>query len=351
MKPVTVRTLFFWLSVYALQAISPSFSRPMANLPVGLRRALVHAVEAAGRGRGIDAGSCATLGRSPPGSVWSGCFTPASARFRVGPTRLRLRLVAWGRPGHLHAARLSIVRTRPDRLVYRGPGIREWWRVQPRGFEQGFTLKNPSLQSGRLELELSANPTPVRRKGALCWGELCYGQIQAQDARGRPLPVRMQVLGRSIRLFVHTRHETGPITIDPLVWLEDQVVSLGTGFLDTPSLALSANGTTALVGAPSAGTGGEVYVLAFSNGSWSLVNVLSDPGNTTNDGFGSSVALSANGSLALIGEPGLLGRLVTPPRRLLRLHLFGTHRGMAGCLTHGGYRMSVSYDRDDEPVQ
>lgn len=74
------------------------------------------------------------------------------------------------------------------------------------------------------------------------------------------------------------------------------------------ALALSADGSTALIGAFGASINGvsgvgKVYVFTRNNGAWGLTPVatLSDPGTVKGDGFGYSVALSADGDVATIG--------------------------------------------------
>jgi hypothetical protein len=75
------------------------------------------------------------------------------------------------------------------------------------------------------------------------------------------------------------------------------------------SIALSRNGTTALVGAPnhtvndSSGQG-VAYVFKLSGGSWTQQQELLASDGAEEDRFGSSVALSGNGTTALVGAPG-----------------------------------------------
>ena len=72
------------------------------------------------------------------------------------------------------------------------------------------------------------------------------------------------------------------------------------------AVALSADGTVALVGAPVASYG-AAYVYAGSGGSWSPTPAATFTGPPTTDGggeFGSAVALSADGQVALVGAPG-----------------------------------------------
>ncbi len=70
------------------------------------------------------------------------------------------------------------------------------------------------------------------------------------------------------------------------------------------SVALSADGATALVGAPGVSSGsGKAYVFKRSGGVWSATPVasFSEPTSAANDEFGFSVALSPDGSTALVG--------------------------------------------------
>jgi hypothetical protein len=73
-------------------------------------------------------------------------------------------------------------------------------------------------------------------------------------------------------------------------------------------VALSGDGTTALIGAPGDedpnGDGaGAAYVFARDGGGWTQrAKLLADDGDS-NDFFGNSVALSGDGTTALIGAP------------------------------------------------
>jgi len=70
------------------------------------------------------------------------------------------------------------------------------------------------------------------------------------------------------------------------------------------SVALSAAGSTALVGAEFHNSGaGAAYVFTLRGGTWSQTAELTASDAAPNDGFGSSVALSALGSAALVGAP------------------------------------------------
>ncbi|HUA74003.1 MAG TPA: IPT/TIG domain-containing protein [Solirubrobacteraceae bacterium] len=71
------------------------------------------------------------------------------------------------------------------------------------------------------------------------------------------------------------------------------------------AVAISANGDTALVGAPGYDKGsGVVGVYVRSGGTWALQERLVVPGIHPGTELGRSVALSADGNTALLGEPG-----------------------------------------------
>jgi len=71
------------------------------------------------------------------------------------------------------------------------------------------------------------------------------------------------------------------------------------------SVALSADGTTALIGAPDLGTTGAAELYSFSSGHWGAPTELSPPPGSQGDPYyGSSVALSGDGSATLVGVDG-----------------------------------------------
>jgi hypothetical protein len=71
------------------------------------------------------------------------------------------------------------------------------------------------------------------------------------------------------------------------------------------SVALSADGDVALVGDPSAANGrGSAWVFEREGSSWTAIGEISSAGSGAFAHFGRSVALSGDGSLALIGAPG-----------------------------------------------
>ncbi|HWG13925.1 MAG TPA: FG-GAP repeat protein, partial [Streptosporangiaceae bacterium] len=71
------------------------------------------------------------------------------------------------------------------------------------------------------------------------------------------------------------------------------------------SVALSAPGTTAMVGAPRHSGPGEAYVFRLRGRTWSQAAELTASHGTRGDLFGDSVGLSAPGTTAMVGAPGV----------------------------------------------
>jgi hypothetical protein len=85
--------------------------------------------------------------------------------------------------------------------------------------------------------------------------------------------------------------------------------AVGDPYLGT-AVALSADGTTALVGAPGVGGGrGAAYIFhAADAGTWSSIGTPTATLRSTHSGkgyFGNAVALSADGTTAFVGAPGV----------------------------------------------
>lgn len=79
------------------------------------------------------------------------------------------------------------------------------------------------------------------------------------------------------------------------------------GYGRSGGVALSADGKTALIGAPFASVGtakgaGKAFIFAYANGSWALSQEIDDPDASADDNFGAAVALSADGGSVLIGS-------------------------------------------------
>ncbi|MFL5863223.1 MAG: Ig-like domain-containing protein [Solirubrobacteraceae bacterium] len=130
-----------------------------------------------------------------------------------------------------------------------------------------------------------------------------YGALTAVDADGHRLPSRLAARGGRVLITVNDSGARYPITIDPLVQQGTRLTGggeSGPGFFGV-SAALSADGNTALVGGESDdGDNGAAWVFTRSGGTWSQQGAKLT-GGAAGAEFGSSVALSADGNTALIG--------------------------------------------------
>ncbi|MBC8099927.1 MAG: FG-GAP repeat protein [Armatimonadetes bacterium] len=95
---------------------------------------------------------------------------------------------------------------------------------------------------------------------------------------------------------------------DGAIWTEQAKLIATDGALEDHfglSVALSADGNTALVGAPGKNTEqGAAYVFRFAGGIWTQQAKLTSVGGANFDQFGYSVALGGGGNLALVGATG-----------------------------------------------
>lgn len=202
--------------------------------------------------------------------------------------------------------------------------LTEWYVNSPLGVEQGFTIAAPPKPNDAtpaltLVFKLGGNLKPVLASNSIEFQNpksqpvLHYGKLLAYDAHQRALPARMLLAGSKLELEIDTRSANYPITIDPLF-------ASVTSFSDPPAaaddyfgfaVALSASGNIALIGAPGTTVSGNslvgtAYLFARINGTWSgtPVHTFNDPPGVASDEFGIAVALSSDGSSALISAAG-----------------------------------------------
>ena len=136
---------------------------------------------------------------------------------------------------------------------------------------------------------------------------LAYSGLKAWDAVGRALPSHLEVREREVALAVDDSHARYPVTVDPFFTSQEakfgpEITGDGGQFENVgESVALSDDGTTALVGVPQDGLNGSAYIFVREGGGWSLQAKLAPTDGLGGDGFGAAVALSADGNKALIG--------------------------------------------------
>ena len=154
-----------------------------------------------------------------------------------------------------------------------------------------------------------------------------YGALSAVDAAGHRLVAALRMSGGHVLITVNDRGARYPITIDPLVQQGAKLAGGGEAGLGSfgASVALSTDGNTAVVGGDTDNANsGAAWVFTRSGGTWSQQGAKLTPSDATSAArFGSSVALSADGNTALVGaflndanSKGRSGCSPAPGRRL-----------------------------------
>ncbi len=251
---------------------------------------------------------------------------------------LSLRSVGFGEAGRETAAAASPT-AYSNRVTYARGAVSEWYANGPAGLEQGFTLLRAPARARTaapdapltVDLALAANARPrlaANGRGfTLQRGEaqLRYGDLLSTDASGRALRTWLTLAGGHVLIHVAAAHARYPLRIDPLVQAGTKLTAgeeEGAGLFGT-SVALSADGSTLLVGAPrdQNPNDGAAWVFVREGTSWvqqgpkltaaeppkglSLEEQCTEesPDEAGECAFGASVALSADGNTALVGEP------------------------------------------------
>ncbi len=237
---------------------------------------------------------------------------------RAAGASLSMVLLALGRGGGLNPSDVVSPVVRANRVVYDRGALAEWYAAGPLGVEQGFTLqRRPTGARGPLTLALGLGGSlrPIQtgsqvrfltRSGRVA---LRYGGLSATDAGGRRLPVALELRGGRILVRVWDRGARYPLQIDPFIQQGEKL----TGGEESGaarfgySVALSADGDTALVGGPDDnGNGAEgigaAWVFTRSGSTWTQQGEkLTGSEESGKDEFGQTVALSSDGDTALVG--------------------------------------------------
>ena len=145
-------------------------------------------------------------------------------------------------------------------VIYRQGSISESYRNGPYGLEQGFTVAHrPRAQAADplvLALRIGGSLTPSRRDRKSCSGPMparrrcATGDLSAVDATGRRLPAHMQLRNGAVELRIDDSHARYPLRIDPFFQQGEKLTGgRERGRRLRQSVALSADGNTALIGA------------------------------------------------------------------------------------------------------
>ncbi len=295
-------------------ASSPPTHTPSA-LPDGLAPALaIASAQDAGDAYAPHrtAGSDATLTAINAAQHLTATFLPDGVHFCPTASCMSeeeawgMRLVSIGTP-HTRTTIAPIAPTAEGaRIRYNHDDLTEWYINAPLGIEQGFTLNTRPTRptetdafvltvglDGVQATTTGTSITLTRRDGKR-WE---YGTVTATDATGRVLPARVDVEAGDIRIGVDDRGAIYPVVVDPLVQEQALTASDGAaGDAFGTAVTLSADGNTALVGAPNKSGGnvtleGAVYVFVRSGATWVQQTILRASDAATVDLFGTSVAV------------------------------------------------------------
>lgn len=251
----------------------------------------------------IGKNGCVTL----PGQRIKGCFDSSGAHFsNTDKVSISMHLVAWGRNEKLHPVGSAKLIVAGNRTTYAWGQLIEWWRTSPIGFEQGFTINRRQAGRGDLQLSIATNIKGQIHNGSLAWGRFRYGHLVVTDAKGKLMPANLIAKGNRVLIQINDDHAHYPLTVDPLIWIEQKIAPNNLVTNDLFGYAVAISDTTALIGAISPtvvsnGKPGTVYVFTESDGSWNLTGNFRAGDGTDGDEFGSVIVL--DGTTAFIGAP------------------------------------------------
>ncbi|MGP0101623.1 MAG: hypothetical protein ACLPUT_08390 [Solirubrobacteraceae bacterium] len=249
-------------------------------------------------------------------------FDRAGVSVSAGATRVGLSLQAVGYGASLRALAAATPSAKANRVVYARGNVSEWYVNGPLGVEQGFTVARAPAGhaagpltlvmafSGDAHAALAAGGQSITFSHA-GGPALRYSGLSATGAGGRVLHSWLALQRGRLLLRVDTRGARYPLRIDPFIHQGEKLNGSGLsgpyGYIGQ-SVALSANGDTALVGASADGTyteyRGAAFVFTRSGSTWTQQGPkLTGGGEVGSAWFGESVALSADGNTALIGGP------------------------------------------------
>ena len=224
----------------------------------------------------------------------------------------RLALSGFGRGEQIASLPEAEIPQTASRLEYRRGALTEWYRDTALGLEQGFTIHQAPRGAGPLVLQLDLSTDLAGAPDADGRGlsfaapdgqTLRYDHLRTWDASGAQLETKLVYARGQIILRVNDEGAAYPLTIDPLIYVEQKVIASGAAN-DNFGYSVALDGDTALVGAARDDVGantdqGSAYVFTRSGTTWRLQQKLTASDGAASDQFGSSVALS--GDTALVG--------------------------------------------------
>ncbi|MFH1246446.1 MAG: FG-GAP repeat protein [Candidatus Liptonbacteria bacterium] len=182
----------------------------------------------------------------------------------------------------------------------------EWYINTPRGIEQGFTINRPA------DIKVAfSNPISIDKDGkgaSIANTALRYQGLYAIDANGKDLPVYLEKTGNNtLAIRTDDTNAKYPITVDPYVEQQKLVASDGAANdIFGSSVAISSDGTRVVMGSPRVNSNrGAVYVYTLSGGVWGDEKKIVASDAAVHDFLGTAVAISSDGTRIVTGAYGV----------------------------------------------
>ena len=304
---------------FGLDAVAASESTNLSDLPLAAQAQISAAL-------GRDHASYHALARGDGFRVENrkhGLVTDFAAsgiRVRVGTATWRLALRGYGYGDELQPVKAVAPQAAANRVQYPRGALTEWYLNGPLGLEQGFTLARPPAGkatepltlaltlSGDLVASIDSTGKGVALSRADGTPALTYRGLTAYDANGRELTAWLQISGNELWLRVDDTGAQYPLVVDPFVQ-QAKLTASAAASVTRFGISVGVSGDTIVVGAESdqaSSTGGSAHVFVRPAGGWNGALTesakLTVSGGTSGDGFGQSVAISADA--IVVGAPG-----------------------------------------------
>ncbi len=222
-----------------------------------------------------------------------------------------------GRSGRLVDISRSAPIVSTNEARFEGAGMTELWVSGPLGLEQVIEIERRPAGAGELvvELPVGGDLTPALASDGLSIElrdetgavRARYGDLFVADAAHHAIPAHLEVAAATLRLRVDDRDAEYPLSIDPLVGVEqDHFRGSTTAAGDWFGYALDMDGDTAVIGAPFHDTvagadAGTAYVFVRTGTTWAEQARLVAADGVLADQFGNAVAI--NGNTIVVGAP------------------------------------------------
>ena len=212
-----------------------------------------------------------------------------------------LRPVGIGR-GRVDAVASGPLTVRAGRATANLGRMTTWFRIDPSGLEEGFTVTHRPAGSGMLRVVLRATGSLIAKSsGPLSLSirtrsgdrttpsllGLTYGDLRVTDAHGRLVPARLRLGGHLVQIVVADGHAVYPLTIDPTLSTSTAVGSQPIGAAITPN-------------------GADVYVANHSEGTVSEISTVTDAviATITVGSLPTGVVITPNGADVYVANSG-----------------------------------------------